>query len=89
MNKTDIINATAAQTSLKKTEAKAAIEAAINIIANAIIAGEKVTIGGFDSFKVIQKAARVGVSPNNHTRIEIPAKKSVKFKASSEIADKI
>ena len=74
MNKTDIINATAAQTSLKKTEAKAAIEAAINIIANAIIAGEKVTIG---------------VSPNNHTRIEIPAKKSVKFKASPEIADKI
>ena len=89
MNKTDIINATAAQTSLKKTEAKAAIEAAINIIANAIIAGEKVTIAGFGSFKVIQKAARIGVNPNNHTRIEIPAKKSVKFKASPEIADKI
>ena len=50
MNKTDIINATAAQTSLKKVEAKAAIEAAINIIAEAIIAGEKVTIGGFGSF---------------------------------------
>lgn len=89
MNKTEIIDATAEKTSQKKQEVRATIEAALQIISEAIIAGERVSIGGFGSFRIIQKKARVGVSPNTHTRIQIPAKKSVKFKASPEIADKI
>ncbi len=89
MNKVDLINSVAASTNFKKTDIKATLEAVLNAISNCVTKGEKVSILGFGTFKVIDKAARIGVSPNSHTKIEIPAKKSIKFKASPDFEAKI
>ncbi len=89
MNKVDLINAIAASTNFKKTDIKATLEATLDAISTCITNGEKVSILGFGTFNAIDKAARLGVSPTTHTKIEIPAKKSVKFKPSPDFVAKI
>ena len=89
MNKTELINAIAEKANLSKVDAKNALEAAINAIADALAKDDKVALLGFGTFSVSEKAARTGINPQTKAKIEIPARKAVKFKAGSELADKI
>lgn len=84
MNKADLVNKIAEKANLKKIEARIALEALIETITQAVSKGEKVSLLGFGSFKVVEKKARMGVNPTSHEKIEIPAKKVVKFQASDE-----
>ena len=49
--------------------------------------GGKVALLGFGSFSVAEKSARKGVNPKTKQPIEIPARKSVKFKAGAELTE--
>ncbi len=89
MNKTELVNAIAAAANLKKVDAKAALEATLAAIADALAKGDKIALIGFGTFAVAEKKARVGVKPRTGEKIEIPAKKVVKFKAGAELADKV
>ncbi len=86
MNKADLVAAIAAEAQLPKTQAQKALEATVNAIANALKKGESVQLIGFGTFSVIEKAARVGVNPATKAKINIPAKKAVKFKAGAGLA---
>jgi len=86
MNKTEFIGAVAAKAGLSKVDAKKAVDAFIDTVASELKAGEKVAILGFGSFSVAEKAARKGVNPRTKAIIDIPARKSVKFKAGAELA---
>lgn len=86
MNKADLVAAIAAEAQLPKTQAQKALEATVNAIANALKKGESVQLIGFGTFSVIEKAARVGVNPATNAKINIPAKKAVKFKAGAGLA---
>ena len=81
MNKTELIDAVAAKAGLSKADAKKAIDAVLGSIAEAVKGGDKVTLVGFGTFSVTERGARTGRNPQTGTTIEIPAKKSVKFKA--------
>jgi DNA-binding protein HU-beta len=83
MNKTELINAIAENSGLSKVDSKKAIEAFIKSVTNEIKAGEKVTLIGFGTFSVTLKAARKGINPRTKEVIDIPAKKTVRFKAGS------
>jgi DNA-binding protein HU-beta len=87
MNKTEFIGAVAAKAGLSKVDAKKAVDAFIDTVASELKAGEKVAILGFGSFSVAEKAARKGVNPRTKAVIDIPARKSVKFKAGAELAN--
>ncbi|MBQ9466221.1 MAG: HU family DNA-binding protein [Muribaculaceae bacterium] len=89
MNKTELVNAIAAGANLTKVSAKAALEAGLAAIADALAKGDKIALIGFGTFAVADKKARVGVKPSTGEKIEIPAKKVVKFKAGAELADKV
>lgn len=89
MNKTELVNAIAAAAKLKKADAKAALEATIAAIAEALAKGDKVSLIGFGTFGVVEKAAREGIVPRTGEKIQIPAKKVVKFKAGAELAAKV
>ncbi|MCH5247959.1 MAG: HU family DNA-binding protein [Muribaculaceae bacterium] len=89
MNKTELISAIAEKSGLTKTQAKDALEATINAISGALEKGDKIALIGFGTFSVSEKAARTGVNPATKAKINIPAKKVVKFKAGSELADKV
>lgn len=85
MNKTDLVNAVAEKAGLTKADAKAAIDATLNTIAGALNNDEKVALVGFGTFTVSEKAARVGVNPRTGEKIDIAARKVVKFKAGAEL----
>lgn len=89
MNKTDLINNTAAKAGLSKVDAKSAVDAALAAISEALIAGDKVSLVGFGTFSVVEKAARAGFNPLTKQTIDIPARKAVKFKAGAELDAKV
>ena len=85
MNKTDLVNAIAAA-GLNKADSKLALDAAINAISDALKQGDKVAILGFGTFAVNERPAREGINPSTMQKIQIAAKKVVKFKAGAELA---
>lgn len=89
MNKTEFINAVSEKSGLSKTDAKKAVDAFVETVSGELKEGGKVALLGFGSFSVAEKAARKGVNPKTKQPIEIPARKSVKFKAGAELSDTI
>ena len=88
MNKTELVNAIAAA-GLTKADSKKALDATLAAIANALKAGDKVALLGFGTFAVTERPARTGINPANKQKIEIPAKKVVKFKAGAELTEAV
>lgn len=86
MNKTDLINAIAAESGLSKADAAKAWNAATAAIANAVKAGDKVALVGFGTFAASERPARQGKNPRTGETIEIPAKTVVKFKPGSDLS---
>ena len=89
MNKTELISAIAEKAGISKVDAKAALEATIATISEAMVNGDKVALIGFGTFAVAEKSARTGINPATKAKIEIPARKVVKFKAGAELAEKV
>ena len=87
MNKTEFINAVAEKSGLSKVDAKKAVEAFVETVSSELKEGGKVALLGFGSFSVAEKAARKGVNPKTKQPIDIPARKSVKFKAGAELTE--
>ncbi|CDD12093.1 dNA-binding protein HU [Parabacteroides merdae CAG:48] len=87
MNKTEFINAVAEKSGLSKVDAKIAVEAFVETVSSELKEGGKVALLGFGSFSVAEKSARKGVNPKTKQPIEIPARKSVKFKAGAELTE--
>ena len=87
MNKTELINAISASAELSKADAKKALDATIEAITNALKEGDKVALLGCGTFAVTERPARTGINPTTKEKIEIAAKKVVKFKAGAELAD--
>ncbi|MCD6583799.1 MAG: HU family DNA-binding protein [Candidatus Omnitrophica bacterium] len=84
MNKAQLIEAVAKKTNTKK-EAQMAVEALLEAIKNSLKKKESVTIAGFGTFKVKERKARTGRNPKTGETIQIPAKKTVGFRASKEL----
>ena len=87
MNKTEFINAVAEKSGLSKVDAKKAVEAFVETVSSELKEGGKVALLGFGSCSVAEKAARKGFNPKTKQPIEIPARKSVKFKAGAELTE--
>lgn len=81
MNKTELIDQIAANADLPKAAAGRALEATIEAITTALKAGDAVTLVGFGSFEVRERAARTGRNPQTGASIEIAAAKNPTFKA--------
>ncbi len=85
MNKTDLVNEIAAKAKLNKVDAKAALDAVLESIAQALSNDDKVQLIGFGTFSVMEKEARTGINPRTKEKIEIPARKVVKFKSAADL----
>jgi DNA-binding protein HU-beta len=89
MNKAELIDAMASEANLTKADAKRALDAFVGATTKALKKGDRVALVGFGSFSVAKRAARTGRNPKTNAPIQIPAKKVVKFKAGSELADTV
>ena len=87
MNKTELIDKIAAGAGISKADSKKALDATVNVLKEALIAGDKIQLVGFGTFSVNERPAREGINPATKEKIQIAAKKVAKFKAGAELAD--
>jgi len=87
MNKGDLVEKVAKDCDLSKAAAEKALDSVLAAITDAVAAGDKVTLIGFGTFSVTERAAREGRNPQTGKKIKIAARKVVKFKAGSKLAD--
>ncbi len=85
MNKGDLVNSVAEKASISKADAEKAVNAVTDSIADALKEGDKVSLVGFGTFSVSDRAARTGRNPQTGQPIQIPSKKVAKFKAGSSL----
>ena len=89
MNQTELVSAIAEKAGLTKVDAKNALDATLDAISEALAQGDKIALVGFGTFSVAEKGARTGINPATKAKIEIPARKAVKFKAGAELTAKV
>jgi len=87
ISKSDIIVKIAKDGKITQTAAKVVIDAALEAIKAELIAGNKVSLFGFGTFDIRERAAREGINPATKEKIQIPAKKSVGFKATKKLKE--
>ena len=88
MTKQDLVNAAASAAGVTKKDAQAVLDAVLDAITASLKKGDSVTITGFGTFRVSQRAARNGVNPRNPgEKIKIPAMKLPAFKAGKTFKD--
>lgn len=85
MNKTELVGAIADKAGLSKADSKAALEATLEAISGALKNEDKVQLLGFGTFAVAEKPAREGINPRTKEKIQIPARKVVKFKPADSL----
>lgn len=74
---------------LTRAQASAAMDALTTAIANALRTGDRVTLVGFGTFSVSDRAARTGRNPQTGETLNIAARKVPKFKAGKELSELI
>ncbi len=89
MNKTDLIDAVAEAAALSKADAGRAVDAVFDSVAGALKGGDKVSLVGFGTFLVRERAARQGRNPKTGETITIAAGKSPAFKAGKGLKDAV
>ncbi len=89
MNKTELVDAVASRAGLSKADADRAVNAFVDAIEGALVRGEKVTVTGFGTFEVRNRAARMGRNPQTGAPLHIPATKSPAFKAGKGLKDTV
>ena len=81
MNKTELIDQIAASADLSKAAAGRALDATVETIKEALKAGDTVSLIGFGTFYVGERAARTGRNPRTGETLEIKPAKQPKFRS--------
>jgi DNA-binding protein HU-beta len=89
MNKSDLIGAMADAGDISKAAAARALDALTDAVAVALKKGETVSLIGFGTFSVKERAARTGRNPQTGAAIEIGASKTPAFKAGKALKDAV
>ena len=89
MNKSQLIEAVAQNSGLKKSQAEAAVKAFTEAVAEALKAGEKVQLVGFGTFEVKARGERTGRNPKTGEAIEVAAANVPTFAAGKALKDAV
>ncbi len=89
MIKADILAKIVKDSFLTRRQAREVVNIILEEISDALARGEKVTLVGFGTFRVVEKKPRKGRNPRTGEPIEIPGKKVVKFTPGKALKEKI
>jgi DNA-binding protein HU-beta len=89
MNKAEFIDAVASSADLSKADATRAVDAMIDTVTESLRKGDSVTLVGFGTFEVRERAARSGRNPQTGETIQIKASKAPAFKAGKAFKDAV
>lgn len=89
MTKADLIAKVAEQTGFTKKDAEMAVAAVFGTITEELAKGEKVSLTGFGTFEVKERAERMGHNPRNGEAMKIAASKAPVFKAGKALKEAV
>jgi len=89
MNKTELVKVISEKTNFSKKDSELACTAFVDAITEALENGEKVSLIGFGTFEVRDRAAREGLNPMTKEKIHIPASKAPAFKAGKALKARV
>ncbi len=89
MNKAELVDAVAAATGESKAGAAASVDAVLSSITGALKSGDKVSLTGFGTFEVRNRAARTGRNPQTGETIQVRASKAPAFKAGKALKEAV
>ncbi len=89
MNKSELIAKIAEKAELSKKDAEKALNAFVDGVTEALVAGDKVVLVGFGSFETKKRAARKGKNPQTGAVIDIPATTVPSFKVGKALKDAV
>jgi len=89
VNKSELIEAIAASADIPKAAATRALDAMVKSVTDSLKKGESVSLVGFGTFAIKERAARTGRNPQTGQPIEISAAKVPSFKAGKALKDAV
>lgn len=89
MNKGELVENISVAGQMTRAEARRALDTVLANMTKAMKNGEKVTITGFGSFRVMDRAAQKGRNPQTGQVITIPARRVVKFRPAKKLAERV
>ena len=89
MNKSELIEAIAASADIPKAAASRALDAMVDTVTESLKKGDSVSLVGFGTFSVKERAARTGRNPQTGQPIQISAAKVPTFKAGKALQDSV
>jgi DNA-binding protein HU-beta len=89
MNKGELIATIVESRNVSRQMAEKALAVFLACLVNAMKKGDRVTIFGFGSFRVVERAAKKGWNIHTGQSLEIPAHKVVKFKPGKRLVDRV
>jgi DNA-binding protein HU len=89
MKKADFIQAVAEKAGLSKKDSLKVVDAALEVIQSALVAGDSVSFIGFGTFGTADRAARKARVPGTKKVIDVPASKAVKFKVGKKLKEAV
>ncbi len=89
MNKSDLVQVVAERAGVSKAAAEKAVNAVFEGISEALEKGDKVSLVGFGTFSVSERAARVCRNPRTGEKIDVAATKVPKFKPGKALKERV
>lgn len=89
MNKGELIDAVAASAGLSRADATKAVDGVLDSVTRTLSGGDSVSLVGFGTFSVKERAARTGRNPRTGEPIQIAASKVPGFKAGKALKDAV
>ena len=89
MNKTELINQIAESADISKKAAGDALQGFMKAVSDSMVKGDKLQLIGFGTFSVTERSARTCRNPQTGKSMKIPAKKVVKSKVGSKLAEAV
>jgi len=85
----EIIKAVEEKTELTGNEVRRVLDAYHDVIVDTVVSEGKLTFPKFGTFKMTTRSAREGINPRTREMIQIKESKSISFKPSSVVKDRL
>ncbi len=89
MTKAQLVERVAGGSSLTRKEAEVVVQAVLDSIVQSLKGGTKVELRGFGSFRLRNRAARIGRNPKTGAMVHVPAKRVPYFKPGKDLKELI
>jgi nucleoid DNA-binding protein len=89
INRETLVGAIVEKADLTKKDVEAVLECFMDEVTKQLQQGNKVTLTGFGTFKVSDRAAREGINPQTKAKIQIPAMTVPKFTAGKALKEAV